>query len=372
MKKLIITFIDDIKSNKKLTAFDEASTKQAIVMRLLSFLGWDIFNVDEVSPDYSVKSEQIDYALKIKNKIKVFISVKKPGEELDDFQKPLIDFSTSEKVDISILTNGSQWWFYLAAVEGDFKQKNFYSLNLLQDEANEISAKLKDFLGKSNISNGKALSLAKSVIETRKQKMANELIPEAWNKLLSEPNRILGGLILEKAEELCGIAPDKEIVEKFLNDHINDWLVVKPVAPEPGSQVVKAVISEDKTTELKKDPPERKLKPKNYTGEEIASFSFNGNTYEVDSWNQMLLTLCDIIVAAHKEDFDKVLWLSGQNRSYFSTMENELRYPEKIKRTNIFVEKQINPNESVNTALSMISAFGYSSKELSVSLKGKQ
>jgi len=44
MEKKIIAFIDELKSNKKLATFDEASTKQAVVLRLLSFLDWDIFN----------------------------------------------------------------------------------------------------------------------------------------------------------------------------------------------------------------------------------------------------------------------------------------------------------------------------------------
>jgi hypothetical protein len=35
MKKQIDTFIKDLKSNKKLNTFDEASTKQAVVLRLL-------------------------------------------------------------------------------------------------------------------------------------------------------------------------------------------------------------------------------------------------------------------------------------------------------------------------------------------------
>ena len=53
MQKKITAFIDELKANKKLATFDEASTKQAVVLRLLSFLGWDIFNVDEVFPDFS-------------------------------------------------------------------------------------------------------------------------------------------------------------------------------------------------------------------------------------------------------------------------------------------------------------------------------
>ena len=38
MKKPILGFVKDLKSNKKLRALDEASTKQAVVLRLLSLL----------------------------------------------------------------------------------------------------------------------------------------------------------------------------------------------------------------------------------------------------------------------------------------------------------------------------------------------
>lgn len=65
MKKQIISFIKDLKSNKKLHTLDEASLKQAVVLKLLSLLEWDIFNVDEVYPDFSTDASQVAYALRI-------------------------------------------------------------------------------------------------------------------------------------------------------------------------------------------------------------------------------------------------------------------------------------------------------------------
>ena len=76
MKKQIETFFEETKSNKNIFSFDEGSTKQALVLRLLSILGWDIFDVDEVCPDYSVNSNKVSYALRIKNSYRVFIEVK--------------------------------------------------------------------------------------------------------------------------------------------------------------------------------------------------------------------------------------------------------------------------------------------------------
>ena len=74
MKKQIISFIDELKSNKNLATFDEASTKQAVVLRLLSFLGWDIFNVEEVYPDFAVGSATVSFALRTRNTNKILIS----------------------------------------------------------------------------------------------------------------------------------------------------------------------------------------------------------------------------------------------------------------------------------------------------------
>ena len=73
MKGKIESFINELRSNKKIYNFDEGSTKQALVLRLLSLLGWDIFDVEEVCPEYSVNSNRVAYALKVKNSYKVFI-----------------------------------------------------------------------------------------------------------------------------------------------------------------------------------------------------------------------------------------------------------------------------------------------------------
>ncbi len=51
-KKQVVAFIRELKTSRKMLLFDEAATKQAVVLRLLSLLGWDIFDVEEVAPDY--------------------------------------------------------------------------------------------------------------------------------------------------------------------------------------------------------------------------------------------------------------------------------------------------------------------------------
>ena len=57
MEKKITAFIESLKGDKRLITLDEASTKQAIIIKMLSLLGWDIFNVDEVKPDLVVNAQ---------------------------------------------------------------------------------------------------------------------------------------------------------------------------------------------------------------------------------------------------------------------------------------------------------------------------
>jgi len=61
----IIKIVSDIRSNNQIRSFDEATTKQAIILRLLSSLKWDIFDANEVQPEYSVSGKRVDYSLRL-------------------------------------------------------------------------------------------------------------------------------------------------------------------------------------------------------------------------------------------------------------------------------------------------------------------
>ena len=67
-----------------------------------------------------------------------------------------------------------------------------------------------------------------------------------------------------------------------------------------------------------------------------------------------------------KKDFEKVLWISGENKTYFSRNQDELRIPEKVKKTDIYVETKLNPDEVVKTSKALLAEFGYSSYKLKI------
>ena len=200
MQRKIESFINELRSNKKIFAFDKGATKQALVLRLLSLLGWDIFDVEEVCPDYSVNSHSVAYALEVKNSYKVFIEVKRVQKNLDNYQKGLIDFASQEGVNLSILTNGLIWWFYLNSAQGDWQKKWFLSIDFLKQKPDHIATQLIGILTKDKISKGQALKTAKVLHEEKNQKIAADFIPQAWNQIIAQPNKIFVELLSDTTE----------------------------------------------------------------------------------------------------------------------------------------------------------------------------
>ena len=381
MKKQIESFISDLRSNKKLSTFDESSTKQAVVLRLLSFLGWDIFNVDEVYPDYASNSHSVSYALRIKNTNKLFIEVKRVHEKLDAHQKRLVNFAAREKVGLSILTNGIVWWFYLPSASGDWQQKWFFSVDLLKQKRDTIVPQLIDLLGKDKVARGQSLRAAKSLYQDKKQKMAADFVPQAWNKILSGPNKIFVELLSDTTEKICGCEVDSNLIEKFLKKHLDKWLIkdLPGLSAAPPARVKEApIVLKDELAEkpipktsassASSGTAEYRITRKHdsYEGKTIKSYTFNGRTDHVRHWEDVLTNLCDYFAATHQKDFEKVLWISGENKTYFSRYKDQLRIPEKIKKTDIFVETKLNPDEIVKTAKALVTEFGYSQDSLKI------
>lgn len=96
-----------------------------------------------------------------------------------------------------------------------------------------------------------------------------------------------------------------------------------------------------------------------YTGKKIKSFEFNGKRYEVNGWIFMLLKISEEISRLNRKDLDKLLLLKGRKRPYFTKNKNELRGPEKINGTDIFVECNLNANSIVKLCEDILNLFDY-------------
>ena len=86
MEEDLIKAIKEIRSDSSLLILDEASIKAAIIQRLLSLLGWNPFDINQVKPEYTVGSKRVDFSLRINSTNKAFIEVKRPNENLEPHQ----------------------------------------------------------------------------------------------------------------------------------------------------------------------------------------------------------------------------------------------------------------------------------------------
>ena len=57
MEERLLSLVEQLKSDRRLASFDEAATKQIVLLRIISLLWWNIYNIDEVVPEYSVGSQ---------------------------------------------------------------------------------------------------------------------------------------------------------------------------------------------------------------------------------------------------------------------------------------------------------------------------
>jgi predicted type IV restriction endonuclease len=233
-----------IKGNSSILSYNEDATKQSVILPLLQTLNWDIFNPNEVAPEFTIKSKRVDYSLRLNGRNWVFIEAKRPGANLENHQNQLLDYSFQEGVKLAILTNGNSWWFYLPLREGSWEKRKFYSVDIQQQNLNEIQQKFKDFLSKKNIKSNQAFKNAENVFDSRiKAKEIKTTLPKAWNKLVSEPDEFLIELLKEKVENLSGYVPAIENLEYFFENNIESLQINQrreaPTSHKPKSRILK-------------------------------------------------------------------------------------------------------------------------------------
>ena len=207
----------------------------------MEFLGWDIYNYNEVKLEHGVGTRRVDYALRITGANEVFIEAKKPGEELENHQEQLLDYSFKEGVALAILTNGIAWWFYLPLKKGAWNDRKFYTIDILEQKIKDIDDRFDLLLSRKNVESGEAVRQAESILENRqREKIIRERLPEVWNKVIKEPHELLVEILIETVEDVCDFKPENSEILEFIRSHQENWLLssesVSPETPNGDSE----------------------------------------------------------------------------------------------------------------------------------------
>jgi hypothetical protein len=158
----------------------EEATKNALVMPFIAALGYDVFDPDEVIPEFTAdvgikKGEKVDYALRRDGEIVMLVEAKKSRAELDvSHSSQLFRYFTVTKSRIAVLTNGVVYRFFSDIEElNKMDEKPFLELDLLNLRENLIAEVAK--LSKSRFDLENMLATASDLKFMREIRSALEL-----------------------------------------------------------------------------------------------------------------------------------------------------------------------------------------------------
>ncbi len=186
-------FIDDFRAYKnrisqhisKFPDMTEEATKTVLIMPFLILLGYDVFDPNEILPEYTCdvatkKGEKIDYAIMRDGDPAILVEAKRAGLKLQKQQQDqLYRYFSTNRCRIAVLTNGITYHFF-----SDINYPNvmdddpFLSFNVLEDDEDLFLPSLEQFHKenfniKDILSKAVFLKYVKVVEQTLKQDLIN-------------------------------------------------------------------------------------------------------------------------------------------------------------------------------------------------------
>ncbi|GAA1152135.1 type I restriction endonuclease [Nesterenkonia lutea] len=209
----------------------EEATKTTLIMPFIqSVLGFDVFDVHEVIPEFVAdvglkKGEKVDFAIIKDEEIAILIECKKLNEPLTlENASQLYRYFHVTTARIAVLTNGVEYRFYTDLDEPNkMDQRPFLELNL--DDIDTANLAELDKLSKPNFDLDSVLNAAEELkyVSAARRFFANEAKTLSWDLASLVLGQIYSGRLTQRVRE--DLTP---LVEKgfahFLNDQANNRL----------------------------------------------------------------------------------------------------------------------------------------------------
>ncbi len=200
---------------------NEAAVTHGVVIPILSALGWDTTDPDQVMPEHTSGRGRVDFALLGGGKRPaVFIEVKGVGRSIEG-DRQLFEYAFHEGVPLCVLTDGKEWSFYLPSGQGSYDDRRVYRLQLDDRDLDECERVLLRYLSFERVKSGNAFEDAqRDYRNLANRREAKEGLPKAWSELISEGEELLLELIADKAETITGFRPSLNDVGTFLSQMV--------------------------------------------------------------------------------------------------------------------------------------------------------
>lgn len=189
--------LEDIRNKLSEDAYkNEEHIRLSLVSRILHKLGWNIWDPNEVYPEFPVVPHEdqtkVDLALILTpNTPSVFIEIKALGKlkgNIGVIERQLRDYNRNNTAMFSVMTDGQNWRFYYSQTGGEFTDKRFKTFDIKNDDMDDIELFLHSFLSKSEISKGNSKADAESYLQAgRKERSMESAYPKASRMTLLPP-----------------------------------------------------------------------------------------------------------------------------------------------------------------------------------------
>lgn len=209
----------------------EEATKNALIMPFIAALGYDIFNPQEVIPEFIAdhgikKGEKVDYAIKQNDEIIILIECKKAKSSLNDANtNQLYRYFAVTKSRIAILTNGINYLFFSDLEEPNkMDSKPFLELDMLNLRKNLLAEVKK--LGKEKFDLDRMLSTAnelkytsqiKKILSRQFENPDEDFVKFFFNE--TTPGSRFTASAKEQFSDLV-----KKASNQFINERVSDFL----------------------------------------------------------------------------------------------------------------------------------------------------
>lgn len=232
---------------------NEEQIRFSLIGRILFKLGWNIWNPKEVvtefkaNPRDDVKKVDVALIMNPHQPPSVFMEIKSIGmlgnsQILSSAEVQLRDYNKNHTAMFSIITDGLQIRFYYSQTGGEFDEKCFCVLNIIDDNLDQLEEQLCLFLSKESHNDGSAEQKAKSFLNLSKmQRIMNTSLLEAQKRTNENPYPSLPDALLTVVQELGFIIKPEEIMD-FLDKQTKS--PVLPLKPTQGTLVTPTIISE--------------------------------------------------------------------------------------------------------------------------------
>jgi len=344
----IKTLASKIAKQRKLIKTEEA-TKTAFIMPFINALGYNVFDPQEVMPEFTAdigtkKGEKVDYAIIKDGKPIILFECKWLGVDLDQEHKSqLYRYFSVTQARFAVLTNGILYRFYTDIDEPNkMDSKPFMELNMLEIQESTLDD-LKRFT-RASFDIDKNLTAATELKYTSGIK---RILSEQLNQPSEEFVRFFASQVysgkLTKAVKQQFNDLVKKALQQFLSDRINERLKSALVVEEPVQNSNKLDIKGKKQKPLK--------------------VILKGKDYKVSSWRDVLKTTLETIT-----DNPKLLPKIIEQFPRYIAMENKFRYRRQLSN-GAFMNTELTGQDIYDTCRQIIKFVGLSDNEWKIEFR---